>query len=78
MVPKSVVVRVVAAHSAGATITEIAQRLTDEKVPTVQGGVRWWPSTVRAVLSSQAAEDATLEDQKLMMVYGSRTNPNHQ
>jgi DNA invertase Pin-like site-specific DNA recombinase len=78
MVPKSVVVRVVAAHSAGATITEIAQRLTDEKVPTVQGGVRWWPSTVRAVLSSQAAEDATLEDQKMMMVYGSRTNPNHQ
>jgi DNA invertase Pin-like site-specific DNA recombinase len=56
MVPKSVVVRVVAAHSAGATITEIAQRLTDEKVPTVQGGVRWWPSTVRAVLHSQAAE----------------------
>ncbi|MGI9119552.1 MAG: recombinase family protein [Acidimicrobiales bacterium] len=58
-IPGALVARLVAEHSAGATITEIARRLTDEQVPTVQGGARWWPSTVSAVLSSQAAEDAT-------------------
>jgi hypothetical protein len=28
----------------------IADELTSDAVPTVHGGVRWWPSTVRAIL----------------------------
>jgi DNA invertase Pin-like site-specific DNA recombinase len=38
----------------GATLTEIAELLTAEHVPTARGGVRWWPSTVRGVLSREA------------------------
>jgi DNA invertase Pin-like site-specific DNA recombinase len=51
-----VVARIVAEHAAGETITAISERLTAEAVPTARGGSRWWPSTVRAVLHSQAAE----------------------
>jgi DNA invertase Pin-like site-specific DNA recombinase len=55
-VPLDVVARIVAEFAGGATITSIADQLTTEGVPTAQGGARWWPSTVRAVLQSQAAE----------------------
>jgi DNA invertase Pin-like site-specific DNA recombinase len=34
----------------GLTLAEIASRLNEEGVPTSQGGARWYPSTVRAVL----------------------------
>ncbi len=54
-VPLDVVARIVAEHAGGAPITSIADQLTAEGVPTAQGGARWWPSTVRAVLRSQAA-----------------------
>jgi DNA invertase Pin-like site-specific DNA recombinase len=40
----------------GATLQAIADRLTAEGVPTAQGGVRWYPSTVRKVLLSVQAD----------------------
>jgi len=48
--PESVVQRVVREREAGKTLAAIAQGLNDERVPTAQGGARWHPSTVRAVL----------------------------
>jgi DNA invertase Pin-like site-specific DNA recombinase len=35
----------------GQTLQAIADQLTADKIPTGQGGVRWYASTVRAVLS---------------------------
>jgi hypothetical protein len=32
------------------SLAAIAEALNDERVPTAQGGERWWPSTVRAAL----------------------------
>ena len=46
--------RVVGLRATGATLAEIADRLTDDGVPTARGGDRWWPSTVRAVLARAA------------------------
>jgi DNA invertase Pin-like site-specific DNA recombinase len=34
------------------TLAAIAADLNKREVPTAQGGAQWWPSTVRAVLSS--------------------------
>ena len=42
------------------TYAAVAEGLNVDRIPTGQGGVRWYPSTVRAVLSSQAAEDGVL------------------
>ena len=36
----------------GATLQAIADRLTEDGVAGAQGGRRWYPSTVRAVLQS--------------------------
>jgi hypothetical protein len=33
------------------TLAKIAAELTKDGVPTVHGGDRWWPSTIRAVLA---------------------------
>jgi DNA invertase Pin-like site-specific DNA recombinase len=56
-VPHDLVQEIVAAKASGATLTAIASDLTARGVPTVRGGARWYPSTVRAVLGSQVAED---------------------
>jgi hypothetical protein len=48
--PKQVVARVEAAHTAGRSLGEIARELNADGVPKAQGGRQWWPSTVRAVL----------------------------
>lgn len=53
--PAELVARIVAEHNGGDTLVDIARRLTDEGVPTVRGGARWYPSTVRAVLHGQDA-----------------------
>ncbi|MEJ2860541.1 recombinase family protein [Actinomycetospora flava] len=55
--PSDVVARIVREHAAGASLRGLATTLTAEDVPTAQGGVRWYPSTVRAVLHSQQAAD---------------------
>jgi DNA invertase Pin-like site-specific DNA recombinase len=57
--PADVVARVVQARGDGQTLSAIADELNDERVPTATGGAaRWYPSTVAAVLKSQAAERA--------------------
>jgi hypothetical protein len=45
-----VVARVRDEHSEGKSLGEIARGLDADGVKTSQGGRRWWPSTVRAVL----------------------------
>ena len=48
--PTAVRERITAERNAGRSLAAIAELLNDEQVPTAQGGQRWWPSTVRAVL----------------------------
>lgn len=43
-----------AARMAGKSLAKIAEELTAGQVPTAQGGKRWYPSTVRALLEAQA------------------------
>jgi DNA invertase Pin-like site-specific DNA recombinase len=52
--PDAIVARIVAERSSGSTLTAIADRLTQDAIPTAHGGQRWWPSTVRAIAVSQA------------------------
>jgi DNA invertase Pin-like site-specific DNA recombinase len=49
-VPAEVVRRIRRQRKAGWSLSKIADRLTEEQVPTAHGGKRWYPSTVRAVL----------------------------
>lgn len=53
--PSDVVARIVRDREAGVSLRALAAALTDEGVPTAQGGARWYPSTVRAVLQGQDA-----------------------
>jgi hypothetical protein len=57
--PRSVVERIRLEYARGRGLSEIARALTAEGVPTAHGGRRWWPSTVRAVLSSQSTDRAS-------------------
>ena len=55
-VPAELVSRIRAAHQAGEGWSAIARQLNAQSVPTVHGGSKWYPSTVRAVvLSAEAA-----------------------
>jgi DNA invertase Pin-like site-specific DNA recombinase len=49
--PVGVVARITTDRAEGASMSEIARRLNADKVATGQGGVRWYPSTIRAVLA---------------------------
>jgi hypothetical protein len=51
--PSGVAERIVAAHQAGDTLAAIARGLQADGVATGQGGARWYPASVRAVLVSQ-------------------------
>jgi len=51
--PVDVAERIVAGHQAGQTLAAIARELEADRVPTGQGGQRWYPASVRAVLVSQ-------------------------
>jgi DNA invertase Pin-like site-specific DNA recombinase len=60
--PAEVVARVVEAREAGQTLSAIAYGLNTQHVPTATGGeAKWYPSTVAAVLKSQAAERAAAQ-----------------
>lgn len=48
--------RIAVERAAGATLTSIANGMNDEGVSTAQGGARWYPSTIRAVLQSVALD----------------------
>jgi DNA invertase Pin-like site-specific DNA recombinase len=47
--------RIVKMRKAGKSLTAIADQLNLEAVPTVQGGARWRPSSVRSVLVTRTA-----------------------
>jgi hypothetical protein len=50
-VPREVARRIRAEHAAGRTLGQIARSLDADGIATAQGGRRWWPSSVRAVLN---------------------------
>jgi Recombinase len=50
-VPPHIVERIQREHDEGRSLGEIARGLTASRVPTAQGGRRWWPSTVRTILA---------------------------
>jgi hypothetical protein len=49
-VPAKIAVRIRREHDAGRTLGQIARGLDADRIPPAQGGRRWWPSSVRAVL----------------------------
>jgi hypothetical protein len=49
-VPSEIAERIRAEHAAGRTLGQIASGLDADQIPTAQGGRRWWPSSVRAIL----------------------------
>jgi Recombinase len=48
---RSILDRIRRDHASGRTLGEIARALSAEGVPTAHGGRRWWPSTIRAILT---------------------------
>ena len=53
--PAAVVARIVTNRTSGVSFGKIAAALNADGVPTAQGGKRWYPATVKAVLSGQDA-----------------------
>lgn len=53
--PVGVVEYILEAHAAGLSWSAIARIMNEHHVPTAQGGRRWYPSTVRAVVLGQRA-----------------------
>jgi hypothetical protein len=51
-IPQPVRERILTDREDGLSLRDIADRLNTEQVPTAQGGARWYPSTVAAVLRS--------------------------
>jgi hypothetical protein len=49
--PDKVVRRITTEHDAGHSLSQIARALNADRVPRAHGGARWWPSTIRSVLS---------------------------
>jgi DNA invertase Pin-like site-specific DNA recombinase len=52
LLPPHVLARIESERSSGRTFATIADGLSADGVPTAQGGVRWYPATVRKVLMS--------------------------
>jgi DNA invertase Pin-like site-specific DNA recombinase len=52
VLPAEVVSRIVAEHRSGAGWSAIARSLNADHLSTAHGGSRWYPSTVRAVVSA--------------------------
>jgi hypothetical protein len=50
-----VVERIRAESAAGTSLAQIARDLDSAGTPTAHGGKRWWPSTVRSVVSRSSA-----------------------
>jgi DNA invertase Pin-like site-specific DNA recombinase len=53
--PAAVVARIVTNRTSGVSFGKIAAALNADGVPTAQGGKRWYPATVKAVVSGQDA-----------------------
>jgi hypothetical protein len=60
-VPPDVVERIRREHAEGISLAEIARRLNHDGIPTGQGGRRWWPSTVQAILRSSTRRNRQIE-----------------
>lgn len=56
--PAEVTVRIVSARKEGQTLAGIAESLNRDGVATARGGARWYPSTVKAVLTSAELDAA--------------------
>lgn len=54
--PAETVERIRAERAGGASMAKIAAGLNEDDVATSQGGAKWYPSTVKAVLDSMARE----------------------
>lgn len=54
--PAETVEQIKTARAAGNSMAKIAAALNDDGVPTAQGGAKWYPSTVKAVLDSVERE----------------------
>lgn len=54
--PAEIVERIKEQRSGGTTLRAIAEGLNADQVRTAQGGARWYPSTVKAVLASVERE----------------------
>jgi DNA invertase Pin-like site-specific DNA recombinase len=61
VVPLDVVASIAAQREGGASLRAIAERLNAKGVATAHGGRRWYASTVRAVLASNAAGSGWLQ-----------------
>ena len=57
-IPPEVRRRICVEHAAGSSLAEIARGLNRDQVPTAQGGRKWWPSTVKAVLDRSTSPNA--------------------
>lgn len=44
--------RIISMRHSGMTLGSIASELNTERVPTSQGGSKWWPATIRAIIQS--------------------------
>ena len=51
-IPKSVRKRIVQERDRGETLASIAERLNADSVPTAHGGKRWYPATIRKILTA--------------------------
>ena len=56
VLPDEVVTRIVRERAEGATLTGICRGLEADAIPTARGGGRWYASTIKDVLRSQAAK----------------------
>jgi DNA invertase Pin-like site-specific DNA recombinase len=75
--PRDVVSRIVEAHLGGSSLSAIARELNAERVPTAQGGAQWHPSTVKAVLGSQAAQELVDEVDAIESITVDRATGTH-
>ena len=57
--PSEVAGRIISLRSEGYTLQAIADVLTDDGIPTVQGGQRWYASTIAKVLTSASRAEAS-------------------
>lgn len=54
--PDEVVRHILELRRGGSSLKAVADRLNQERVPTAQGGMQWYASTVRKVLEGAARE----------------------
>lgn len=55
VLPDQVAARIVSEREGGASYARIAAGLNADDVPTAHGGARWWPETVRGIVTREAA-----------------------